>query len=386
MKISEYIKKVSGKMINDGFVPSRRRFGKTAFAGVLGGKVLLNAERSFAMDKTGKKNTSGIKLALQISSDSSDEDLTFTRQLGVEYVVIWTHRDKATYEYFKKLREKVEGAELKIWNIGNGDVHNMEEVTLNLPGRDRKIEEYKTYLRNIGKVGGIHYTTYAHMGNGIWSTEREETRGGASARAFNLEKAKRGGWGGKRFEGHLSHGRVYSEEEIWDNYTYFIKQVAPVAEEFGIRIGIHPDDPPVPVLGGIPRCIFSSFEGYKRALEIADSPSVGLCLCVGCWLEGGELMGKDVLETIRYFGKRGKIFKVHFRNVNAPLPHFVETFADDGYMDMYKVMKALREVNFDGAVIPDHVPQMVGGGRVGHAYTIGYRRALLERANEEVAG
>jgi mannonate dehydratase len=95
-------------------------------------------------------------------------------------------------------------------------------------------------------------------------------------------------------------------------------------------------------------------------------------------------MGKGILETIKYFGERGKIFKVHFRNVDQPLPHFVETFMDDGYMDMYKIMKALREVNFDGVVIADHVPRMVGGSRVGLAYSIGYMKALLERANAEV--
>jgi mannonate dehydratase len=256
---------------------------------------------------------------------------------------------------------------------------------LNLPGRDRKIEEYKTYLRNLAKAG-IFYTTYAHMGNGIWSTERELTRGGASSRAFDQAKAVQGNWVGKVFKGPLTHGRTYSRVEIWNNYTYFIKAVTPVAEEEGIRIGIHPDDPPVPELGGVQRCIFSSFDGYKRALEIANSPNVGMCLCVGCWLEGGKLMGKDVLETIQYFGRQGKLFKVHFRNVNAPLPHFVETFVDNGYMDMYGVMKALREVNFDGAVIADHVPGMVGGTRVATAFSIGYMRALLERANAEVRG
>jgi len=366
-------------MTNAKFNPERRRFGKLVFAGVLGGKVLL---LHTGIGKAAKKNTSNIKLAAQLSSKLSDEDLTLVKQLGVEYVTMGTSGKEATYENFLKLRQRVEAVGLKVWNIGNSNVHNMEEVTLNLPGRDAKIEEYKSYLRNLSKAG-IYYTTYAHMGNGIWSTEREQTRGGASARAFDLDKAKEGRWSRKRFKGPLTHGRIYTEEEIWNNYIYFIKAVAPAAEEFGIRIGIHPDDPPVPVLGGVPRCIFSSFDGYKRALEIADSPNVGICLCVGCWLEGGELMGKDVLQTIRYFGERGKIFKVHLRNVNAPLPHFVETFVDDGYMDMYKVMKALREVNFDGAVIADHVPNIIGGRRVGLAYSIGYMRALLERANEE---
>ena len=94
-------------------------------------------------------------------------------------------------------------------------------------------------------------------------------------------------------------------------------------------------------------------------------------------------MGKNVLEAIGYFGERRKLFKVHFRNVNAPLPHFVETFLDAGYMDMYPVMKALQEVHFNGVVIPDHVPSMANDPRVATAYTIGYMQALLQRAQAE---
>ena len=202
-----------------------------------------------------------------------------------------------------------------------------------------------------------------------------------------MEKARKNGCGSRSGEtwypDRPTHGRVYSEQEIWDNWTYFVKAIVPVAEEAGVRIAFHPDDPPVPVLGGVPR-IFSSFENFERAFEIADSPNVGIYLCVGCWLEGGKLMGKDVLETIRYFGRQNKIFKIDFRNVSAPLPHFVETYPDNGYMDMYKVMKALVEVNNHCVVCDDHVPQTVGGYRVADAYAVGYMRALLERANEEV--
>lgn len=359
--------------------PSRRAFGKLALAGTLGGSAPRPAAAKMV------KPPPGIKLSVQVGSDPSEEDLQFVKQLGVQYVNIGSAGKQATYENFLRLRKKVEAAGLKVWNIGNRDVHNMEEVTLNLPGRDEKIEQYKDYLRNLAKAG-IYYTTYAHMGNGIWSTERELTRGGASARAFDLSTAKEGRWGGKAFAGPLTHGRRYTEDEIWENYTYFITRVTPLAEELGISIGIHPDDPPVPELGGVPRCIFGNFDGYVRALEIADSPNVGLCLCCGCWLEGGDLMGKDVLETIRYFGPRGRLFKIHFRNLDAPLPHFVETFMDDGYMDMYKIMRALREVNFNGVVIADHIPRMVGGGRAATAFSIGYMKALLERANAEFAG
>ena len=318
----------------------------------------------------------GIKVSLQISTNATDEDLQFAQQLGVGYVNIPTSGSKATLENFIQLKKRVEAAGLKVWNIGNSNVHNMQEVTLNLPGRDQKIDEYKNFLRNLAKAG-IFYTTYAHMGNGIWSSARETTRGGASARAFNLDKNPKGNWGGKVFEGPLTHGRKYSKEELWENYTYFIKQVVPVAEELGMRIGIHPDDPPVPELGGVPRCMFGNFDGYMRALEIANSPNIGVCLCAGTWMEGGKEMGKDVFEAARAFAKMDKLWKIHFRNVSAPIPYFVETFVDNGYTDMLKLMKTLYEVDFRGALIADHVPAMVGGPRVGWAYSIGYIKALL---------
>jgi mannonate dehydratase len=335
------------------------------------------------MSKDHKNFPPGIKIAAQVSPEPTEEELQFVKQMGVHYVVLWTGGDKASYEYYASRRNLFEAVGLKVYGFGDSSVHNQDAIVLNLPNRDKKIEEYMTHIRNLGKVG-IPYTTYAHMANGIWSTEREITRGGAPSRAFNLEKAEVGTWAGTEYHMKLSHGRKYTDDEIWENFKYFIQAVAPVAEEVGVRIGIHPDDPPVPELAGVPRCIFSNFEGYRRALEIANSPNVGICLCVGCWLEGGDLMGKDVLDTIRYFGEQKKLFKVHFRNVNAPLPHFVETFIDDGYMDMYKVMKALKEVDFDGVIIADHIPMMTNDRRVGTAFTIGYIKALVERVNAEV--
>ncbi len=221
------------------------------------------------------------------------------------------------------------------------------------------------------------------MGNGIWTSGRTQVRG-ASAREFDQNSPDaRGNWDGKVYTGPLSHGREFTKEEIWENYTYFIKQVAPVAEETGVHIGIHPDDPPVPVLAGVPRCIFGNFDGYAKAMAIANSPNVGICLCCGTWLEGGKkLTGKDPEEMIRHFGAK-KIWKIHFRNVSAPLPHFVETFMDNGYYDMWKIMKALRDVNFDGIVILDHSPMMVGGNYTQTAYGFAYMKALLDRANAE---
>jgi mannonate dehydratase len=321
----------------------------------------------------------GMKIALQMPADPTPEDFQLAHGLGVHYATAWIHDEQATPEDYAGRRAAFAAAGLTLYGLGNGAVHNQDDIVLNLPERDLKIEAYKRHLRHLA-AAGIPYATYAHMANGIWSTARETSRG-ASARAFDerLAAAAVGtGTANRRPQRQpLTHGRVYSEAELWDNYTYFIRAVAPLAEEVGVLIGIHPDDPPGLDLGGVPRCIFSSFDGYRRALEIAGSPNVGLCLCVGCWLEGGPRMGRGVLETIRHFGSQGKIFKVHFRNVDAPLPHFVETFIDNGYMDMRQVMQTLQQVGFDGVIIPDHVPHIGADPRVANAYAIGYMQALL---------
>lgn len=332
-------------------------------------------------------STEGIQIAIQTGDDASNEDLQFFQQLGVEWAMVGIRNPAhQTLEHYKALVARFGDHGIKIYRIANPSVHNVPEITLNLPGRDAKIEEFKQFIRNLG-AAGIHYNTYAHMANGIWSSGRAEGRGGMDARRLDIKDAV-GRWADKTYTGELTHGRVYSEEELWDNYAYMIGQIAPVAEEAGVRIGVHPDDPPVYPLGGIPRCIFGTFEGYKRAMEIADSPNIGVCLCVGCWLEGGAAgMGVGVVDAIKHFAAQGQLFKVHFRNVSNPMPEpWVETLIDNGYQDMVEVMRALREVKFDGCIIPDHIPNMLGGHRVGVAYSIAYMRALVQAVNSEFGG
>ena len=330
----------------------------------------------------------GIQIAGQISDTASDEDLQFLQQLGIEWVMVGISEDANQHtDHYKTLVKRFADYGLQIYRISDHRVHNVPEITLNLPGRDEKVEDLCTFIRNIG-AAGIRYHTYAHMGNGIWSSGRTTGRGGMDARRLDINDAV-GSWDGETYEsGQFTHGRTYTEDELWENYEFMIRRVAPVAEEAGVFIGIHPDDPPVYPLGGIPRCMFGNFAGYKKAMDIAASPNIGVCLCIGCWLEGGKQgMGGSVEEAIHYFASRSKLFKVHFRNVTNPMPEpWSETLMDDGYQDMHQVMRALREVEFDGAIIPDHVPSLLGGARAGTAYSIAYMRALVQAANNEFGG
>jgi mannonate dehydratase len=355
------------------------------------GKMLLGGAAALAI--TGRSSAElppippGIKVGTYAQNPTA-ENMLYLKQLGVTWISSGdATRETSTVEGFTKIRQQWEAGGFKVYNESgrmgpSGAIINVPEIVLNLPGRDEKIEEYLNYLRYLSQAG-IHYMTYGFEGNGNWRSGTATSPRGYVASDCDLSSPNfQGGWGGKVYKEPLSHGRVFSREEIWDNFTYFIKKVVPVAEESGVRIGIHPDDPPQPMLAGVPR-IFSSFEGYQRALEIATSPNVGICLCVGSWLEGGSRMGADPVEVIRYFGARKKLFKIHFRNVSSPLPHFSETLMDDGYYDMYRVMEALVDINFDGLVIPDHVPGLGssgGGASPGLAYAIGYINASLKAA------
>jgi len=255
--------------------PGRRDFGKMALGGAMAG--LLAPRKANA---TVHPNAPGIKLCAQSSATPTDEQLLFLKQIGAEYVSVGAPPEMRTAEGFLAIKKCYADACITVWNIGNTSVHNMPEVTLNLPGRDRKIEEYKQYIRNLGKAG-IYYTTYAHMGNGIWSSGRAMVRG-ASAREFDMASPNKSGvWDGKTWTEPLSHGRGFSNEEIWENFTYFIKQVSPVAEENSVRIGIHPDDPPVPVLAGVPRCIFGNFGATSARWRLLAARTWGFACAAG---------------------------------------------------------------------------------------------------------
>jgi mannonate dehydratase len=316
---------------------------------------------------------SQIKLSVHIAAEPSPEELLFIRQLGVDHVYAWVGGEQRDLGFLVGLRRKVEDAGLTLYNVGNMDVAKSDKIHLALDGRDEVIEQFCQFVRNLGEAG-IHRTTFTWEPSRVWSSERSKSRG-ASARHVDLNEM---------LQRPYTHGRAYTEEEIWDNFSYFMEQIIPVAEEADVRLALHPNDPPAPALGGIP-CLIHSWQDYDRAFASAGSPYLGMEFCVGCWLEGGEAFG-NVLEGIRHFQHEGRILIVHFRNISAPLPVFTETFLDNGYMDMYRVMKTFCEIGYAGTVTLDHTPRFAPGYEgAGTAYAIGYMRALIERAEAELS-
>ena len=171
---------------------------------------------------------------------------------------------------------------------------------------------------------------------------------------------------------------------MWENLEYWIRAVTPVAEKEGIRLGIHPDDPPVASLGGVPR-LLRSFQAYKRLMDIYPSDSNAIEFCQGTFSE----MNEDIYEMIQYFTERRKILYVHFRNVSDQIPVFHEEFINTGYVDMYRAMKTYCDSGYDGVFIDDHCPWIAGdrrnpgfpgnwGGYRSRIFAQGYIQAMIE--------
>jgi mannonate dehydratase len=311
-----------------------------------------------------------MRVAVGQFSELSREQLSFARQLGASGVQLNTPvlpgETRWELDDLLWLRRRCESYGLRLEAIENTPISFYDKAMLGLPGRDEQIAHYQTTIRNLG-AAGIPILGYHWMPNSVWRTGwTTPGRGGARVSSFDMSLV----------QGEvLTHGRVFTADEMWENYAYFMRAVVPVAEDAGVKLALHPDDPPVPSLGGVAR-LFRNFEGFKRAMEIAPSPNSGLDFCMGCWSE----MGPGVVEAIRYFGARGKIVYVHFRDVQGTVPCFQECFLGEGNVDVIAAMRALKEVGFTGFLLDDHVPHIVDDTDWGHrarAHAIGYIQALI---------
>src|SRR5262245_6349016 len=327
--------------------------------------------------------TDTMRVAVGQFNELSHERLTFARQVGVSGVQLNTPVLPGTQRWeladLQWLVERCKQYGLRLEAIENVPIAFYDKAMLGLPGRDEQIEHYQATIRNLGKAG-IPILGYHWMPNSVWRTPNRTGRGGAWVTAFEMDLVDKAPLVHGVKEHPLAQGRLFSAEEMWRNYEYFMRAVVPVAEEAGVKLALHPDDPPVPSLGGIAR-LFHGFEGFRRAMDLVPSPNSGLDFCMGCWSE----MGPGVIEAIRYFGERGKIFYVHFRDVQGCVPTFQECFIGEGNVDVVAAMRALKEVGFSGFFLDDHVPHMVDDTEWGHrgrAHAIGYITALVEAINK----
>jgi mannonate dehydratase len=299
----------------------------------------------------------------------NDENLSFFKAIGVDYLTINPApdlRDGADRsDYWLDMKRLAESHGLKLQNAA---CPGWDELTLALPDREQMIEAWCMLLRNLS-AAGIPTLGYNFKPVGNFRTTSAIGRGGARYSTFNYDEFRQ--------NPPFYPEKVIDEARLFENLEYFLRRVIPVAEELGIRMALHPDDPPLPeTMGGAAR-IVSTLEQYKRIFNLVPSPSNAMLFCQGCVTE----MGEDVEQAIREIGALDKIVYVHFRNVRGTPRNFQETFIDEGDVDMVKMMQVYREVGFKGPFMMDHTPRFAYDTQsfyAGHAFAVGYMRALIQ--------
>ncbi|MCW3115811.1 MAG: mannonate dehydratase [Segetibacter sp.] len=286
--------------------------------------------------------------------------------------------------YEEKSVLAVKGAWSKVglnFNVVEGPPSLGEKTKLGLEGRDEEISNFITFMKSLSKAG-VDTICYNWMpAIGWYRTQNDRPgRGGALVTAFDFEDIK---------NAPLTQYGIVSKETLWKNLEYFLKAVIPEAEKVGMKLAMHPDDPQVDSIKGISR-IMTSVDNFKRLISLYPSPSNGITMCQGNF----SLMGADIPETVKYFGKKKLIHFVHFRNVQdlsgkTPSQKFTETFHDEGQIDMYKAMEAYYNVGFTGPIRPDHVPTMAGDSNdfpgystIGSLFAWGYIKGLMEAVSK----
>ena len=293
-------------------------------------------------------------------------------QLGVKYAVTKAAPelsglpDPSEFAALKTVRDRFAEAGFTLYAL-EGDEFDMSRIKLGLPGRDEDIDRYRRMLANMGKLG-LKVLCFNFMAGVGWFRSRNDLRerGGALTSGFDISEIDN------------DVPLEITEGKLWDNLFYFLKAVVPAASEAGVKLGMHPDDPPVSPLLGYSR-ILTSADAYRRVLNEIKDPALGVTFCQATF----RAMGEDVFALLEEF--RDRLYFFHFRDITGTRTKFRETFHDNGPTDMPKLIEKLYECAPECLIRPDHTPTMAGedNGEVGYTmqgnlFATGYLRGILE--------
>ena len=317
-----------------------------------------------------------MKLGLMLPA-RPDIKWQLARQIGVDYAITKAAPELTgqlppwDFASLRRIKERFEHAGFKLHAL-EGDEFDMSRIKLGLPGRDEDIEKYRKMLCNMGKLE-IPLLCYNFMAEIGWFRTKTDIleRGGALTSGFDIKDID---------NNELTAAGEVPEEKLWDNYSYFIKAVMPTAEKAGVKMALHPDDPPISPLRGIGR-IFISVGNFRKAMNIVDSSSHGITFCQATF----KAMGENIFELIKEFGKKEKIFFVHLRDIKGAATSFRETFHDNGPTDMAQALAAYHAAGVDTLIRPDHTPAMAGEDNStpgyemqGRIFAIGYIKGIMD--------
>jgi len=292
--------------------------------------------------------------------------------------------DKWSVDGLSKLRDRVKAHGISLDMVplpmSSSEISTAEMPAIYLgqsPERDRNIDDICQMIRNCARAG-IMQVKYNFTLIGIPRSGTAAGRGSSRYSEFIYANAKQ--------DPPLTIAGRVDADTYWERITYFLERVVPVAAEYKVKMGCHPQDPGVPKGTGWRGvdAVLGSPDGLKRFVSIKESPYHGLNFCQGTVSEQLEKPGEQIFDVIRYFGTRKKIFSVHFRNIEGGFLNFRETFIDNGSVDMLKAMRVYKEVGYDGMMMPDHVPRIDGiGNDQGFAFAFGYIKALIAAVSAE---
>jgi mannonate dehydratase len=365
---------------------NRRNFIQTAAVGALAAAGTGCRAPMSAGGGAPKAAKANLKVGTQ--HGDSDDILKVMAALGVNHICALAPKGKTgddwSVDALAKKREHIESFGIKVdglrflhpTTIAKSEIPNI--MLGKSPGRDQEIDAIHVKIQNAAKAG-IPMLTYDLSILGVVRTGSVPGRGGATYAAFDYEKTTD--------RDKLTEAGAVSVEESWERISYFVSHVIPVAEECKVRMALHPQDPAMPEpqgFRGVHR-VLSTVEGLKRFIGLNPSPRHGLNFCQGTISESLKNPRKEIDDVIRWFGSRGKIFNVHFRNIKGGFLNFQETFPDNGDVDFVRTIRTYKEVGYDGMLMPDHAPVIVGdtGKAQAFAYCFGYIQALIQMVNEE---